>query len=225
MTTVMDREPELGLDVRLERPAAHDRDRRTAGALFASAGAGVLMAIITAEALYPAPFNTADNTISDLGATIPPNSIILQPSATIFDVAMIVAGILIVAGAVFVHRAFGRKAVTIPLALFGIGALGVGVFPGNHLAPHQLFAMTAFISGGVAAVLAAKVLAAPMRQISIALGSISLVSFLLAMFLLDWAPVAELGEGGIERWIVYPAILWLTMFGGALMGTRETDRL
>ena len=77
---------------------------------------------------------------------------------------MIVAGLLIVAGAFFVHRAFGRTAVTIPLALFGIGALGVGVFPGNHLAPHQLFAMTAFISGGVAAVLAAKVLTAPMRQ-------------------------------------------------------------
>ena len=38
-----------------------------------------------------------------------------------------------------------------------LGALGVGVFPGNHLAPDQLFAMTAFISGGLAAVMAAKV--------------------------------------------------------------------
>ena len=50
---------------------ARDRDRRTAGALLASAGAMVFMAIITAEALYPAPFDTTDNTISDLGATIP----------------------------------------------------------------------------------------------------------------------------------------------------------
>ena len=221
MTTVMDRGPELELDRPDERVATNQRDRRTAGALLASAGAGVLMAIITAEALYPAPYDTGENTISDLGATLPPNSVILQPSATIFDVAMIVAGVVIVAGAFFVHRAFRRKAVTIPLALFGIGALGVGVFPGNHLAPHQLFAMTAFISGGVAAVLAAKVLAAPMRQISVVLGTISLASFLLAMFMVDWGPVAELGEGGIERWIVYPAILWLTMFGGALMGTRE----
>lgn len=80
--------------------------------------------------------------------------------------------------------------------------------------------MTAFISG--AAVLAAKVLVAPLRQLSVALRAISLVSFLLAMFLLEWAPVAELGEGGIERWIVYPAILWLTVFGGALMGTRAS---
>ena len=129
------------------KPGTRVRDRRTAGALLASAGAVVSMAIITAEALYPAAFDTTDNTISDLGATIPPNSVILQPSATIFDVSMIVAGLAIVAGAFFVHRAFACKAVTISLALFGIGALGVGIFPGNHLAPHQLFAMTAFISG------------------------------------------------------------------------------
>ena len=31
--------------------------------------------------------------------------------------------------------------------------------------------------------------------------------------------IHSLGEGGIERWIVYPAVLWLTVFGGALMGT------
>lgn len=214
---------ELGQRPALREPdrrrVPRERDRRMGGLLLASAGAAVLMAIITAEALYPAPFNTADNTISDLGATIPPNSVILQPSATIFDVSMIVAGLMIVAGAFFVHRAFARKAVTIPLALFGIGALGVGVFPGNHLAPHQLFAMTAFISGGVAAVLAARVLVAPLRQMSVVIGVISLVSFILAMFMLEWAPVAELGEGGIERWIVYPAVLWLTVFGGALMGT------
>ena len=51
------------------------------------------------------------------------------------------------------------------------------------------------------------------------IGVTSLVSFLLAMFFLEWGPVAELGEGGVERWIVYPAIFWLTIFGGALMGT------
>ena len=71
------------------------RDRRTAGALLASAGIIALMAIITAEALYPAPYDTTTNTISDLGATLPPNSAILQPSAMIFDIAMIVIGLMI----------------------------------------------------------------------------------------------------------------------------------
>jgi hypothetical protein len=29
--------------------------------------------------------------------------------------------------------------------------------------------------------------------------------------------VAELGEGGIERWIVYPIVLWLVAFGSYLL--------
>ena len=200
-----------------QRSATLRRYQHTAGALLASAGAIALMAIITAEALYPAAYDTNTSTISDLGATLPPNSVILQPSATIFDVAMVVIGLMIMAGAAFLQRALGRKTLTIALGLFGLGALGVGVFPGNHLAPHQLFAMIAFISGGVAALVAARVLTAPVRQLSVVLGAASLVSFLLAMFMLDWGPIAELGEGGIERWIVYPVILWLTMFGGVLM--------
>jgi hypothetical protein len=76
----------------------------------------------------------------------------------------------------------------------------------------------AFISGGVAAILSAKVLMPPLRQLSIVIGAVSLARFALAMLLLEWPPVARLGEGGIERWIVYPAVLWLTVFGGALMG-------
>lgn len=200
-----------------QRSATSQRYQRPAGALLASAGAIALMAIITAEALYPAVYDTTANTISDLGATLPPDSVVRQPSAMIFDVAMIVIGLMIMAGAALLQRALGRKALTVMLGLFGLGAFGVGVFPGNHLAPHQLFAMTAFISGGTAAVIAAGVLPSPIRQLSVALGVVSLVSFLLAMFLLEWSPVEELGEGGIERWIVYPVILWLAMFGGALM--------
>jgi hypothetical membrane protein len=206
---------------RTARSTSFERQRRIGGALLGSAAAVIFLGIITAEALYPAPYDTAENTISDLGATLPPHSVILQPSATIFDLTMIASGLAIIAGAYFVHRVFSRKAVTIPLALLGLGALGVGVFPGNHLAPHQLFAMTAFISGGIVAVLAATILVTPLRQISVALGIVSLISFLLAMFFLEWGPVARLGEGGIERWIVYPQVLWLATFGGALMGPRD----
>jgi hypothetical membrane protein len=206
---------------RTDTSASIERQRRTGGALLASAAAMIFLGIITAEAMYPAAYDTAENTISDLGATLPPHSVILQPSATIFDLTMIASGLAIVAGAYFVHRVFSRKAVTIPLALLGLGALGVGVFAGNHLAPHQSFAMTAFISGGVVAVLATTILAAPLRQISFVLGVASLISFLLAMFFMDWGPVARLGEGGIERWIVYPQILWLATFGGALMGPPD----
>ena len=37
------------------------------------------MGFITAEALYPGVFTTHTNTVSHLGASEPPNSVVLQP--------------------------------------------------------------------------------------------------------------------------------------------------
>jgi hypothetical protein len=31
-------------------------------------------------------------------------------------------------------------------------------------------------------------------------------------------PVAILGIGGLERWVAYPVALWVTGFGGYLLG-------
>jgi hypothetical protein len=36
------------------------------------------------------------------------------------------------------------------------------------------------------------------------LGSVALAATAMGVLFLEWAPVAALGEGGIERWIVYP---------------------
>jgi len=41
------------------------------------------------------------------------------------------------------------------VALLGLGILGVGIFAGSTLAPHQVFALVAFSAGGTAAVLSA----------------------------------------------------------------------
>ena len=137
---------------------------------------------------------------------------------------MAAIGILVIAGSWFVHRAFGRRSVTIPMTVLGIGALGVGVFPGNTGAPHQLFAMVTFIAGGVAAISAARVTTAPFRLISFALGAASLLTLASYMVLGDSTPMAALGVGGIERWIVYPVILWVIAFGGYLSGRADGDR-
>jgi hypothetical protein len=63
-------------------------DLRLGGSLLTLAGVTILMGIITAEALYPTTFTTGGNEISDLGGTRPPNSLIFQPSAMIFDLSM-----------------------------------------------------------------------------------------------------------------------------------------
>ena len=70
------------------RTRAWASDLRLGGGLLFVAGATILMGIITAEALYPGTFSTGANEISDLGGTRPPNSVILQPSATIFNLSM-----------------------------------------------------------------------------------------------------------------------------------------
>ncbi len=196
----------------------------TAGVLLACAGAVILLGIITAEALYPAPYATDANTISDLGGTRPPDSVVRQPSAAIFDTTMVVSGLLILGGALFLVRAGHRRGVTLPVALLGAGVLGVGVFPGNT-EPHPFFALLAFGAGGLAGVLAARSLPAPMRQISALLGAIALCALALGLFLVDAEPIASLGEGGIERWIAYPVVLWLVLLGGFLCaGPRRGSR-
>src|SRR5215216_5188725 len=110
---------------------------------------------------------------------------------------MLVTGGQIPAGAWFVHRAVGRKAVTVPTALLGIGVLGVGIFPLTNPGFHTLFAMTAFFSGGVAMILSSRATVPPFRYLWTLLGVVSLVAIKLGIFVLDWAPVASLGEGGI----------------------------
>lgn len=189
-----------------------------AGVLLAAAGSVILMGIITAEALYPARYTTNSNEISDLGATRPPDSVILQPSATIFDLTMIVTGLAVIAAAVLLMRAGDRRFLTTTVLLNGVGILGVGVFPGNVGSIHPWFALLAFISGGLCGIAGWRARTGPVSWFSLALGAITLGTLLYAMFGgLDAALLADLGDGGTERWIAYPVVLWQVMFGGTLM--------
>jgi hypothetical membrane protein len=105
--------------------------------------------------------------------------------------------------------------VAVATGLLGLGALGVGVFPG-HTAPHPLFAMLTFLAGGVAALVSFRVVPAPLRYVLAAFGVVALAALAAGLFLLDRGPVAAIGEGGIERWVAYPVVLWLVAFGGFL---------
>ena len=193
---------------------------KTAGGLLLVAGATIVMGIITAEALYTAPYN-ARMEISDLGAT--ETGVILQPSATIFNATMLAAGAMILVAAWFAHQALHRRAVTIPTGLLGIGVLGVGVFPGNIHPQHPLFAYTAFVAGGLVVLLSAKVTPQPLRAIFAGMGAVSLGFTLASVFLLEWGPFARLDLGGVERWMVYPILLWLVGFGGYLTASHTAE--
>jgi hypothetical membrane protein len=208
-------------------PAPDDivRRGRLAGLLMAIAGIGMVMGFITGEALYPRVYTTTANSISDLGGTLPPNSVWFQPSRGIFIATVLIAGALILAADVLLFRAYRRMGFAIAMAAFGLGALGVGVFPGNVATWHPLFSMLAFVGGSVAAILSFRIITGPFRMLAVALGSIALIATVLGSdTLVDWGPGATLGVGGIERWIVYPVILWMTVLGGYLLGRGTETR-
>jgi hypothetical membrane protein len=194
------------------------RYENLAGALLLIAGVLAFMGIITAEALYPG-YSTSKNTISDLGASLPPNSIIIEPSATIFDTAMVVSGILTIITSYFIQRSYRKKAVSSSIGLFGVGALGVGIFNGSYGDIHAIFAILAFLMGGLAAIISYRIQKFPMNYLSIILGGIALLDLLLYYILGQESPFWVLGIGGLERWVAYPILLWGIGFGGYLMGT------
>ena len=177
------------------------------------------MGIITAEIFYPHGYSTANSEISDLGATRPPDSIIYQPSASIFNATMIVGGLLILAASFFLFRHLNSRIDILFPALLGIGVLGVGIFPGNMAPFHGIFALVAFISGGLAAIVSYRVTSFPFRYLAVLLGLVTLIFLFFSSFFI---PV--LGDGGTERFVAYPVVIWAIGFGGYLIGTGESAR-
>ena len=197
------------------------KNQKLSGTLLFLAGSLSFMGIITAEAFYPIVYTTSKNEISDLGATRPPNSLIFEPSATLFNASMLLAGILVLLSIYFQYK-FSRKLLfTIPFGLFGLGLVGVGIFPGNIDPYHGLSAMLLFLSGGISAITAFKISLAPFKYFGIILGSVALTAWFLAMFFPSIL-ISSIGMGGTERWVAYPILLWLTGLGGYLMNENNT---
>jgi hypothetical membrane protein len=132
-----------------------------------------------------------------------------------------------VVAAYFVYRAMDRRGFPVLLVIFGFGAFGVGVFPGNVTPWHGLFALLTFFSGGITVVLSSRVVSRPFSVLCGLFGGISLL-VLVSVFFYGLViggphPLEFLGGGGIERWVVYPLILWTLAFGGYLLGTAGNN--
>ena len=192
------------------------------GVLLFLAGSIALMGIITAEALYPSGtgYTTFNSEISDLGATKPPNSVIYQPSSGVFNIAMLLSGLMTLTATFFQHKHFKKMAVSIPLSLFGLGLIDIGIFSGDKVTYHGMFAMLTFLTGGLSAILAFKIVSTPFKYIGILFGSISLATWAAAVFIPNII-FPFIGMGGTERWLVYPIVLWITGLGGYLMNTTN----
>ena len=189
---------------------------RLAGALLLAGAAEVIPAISLAESRYPG-YNVSLQPLSDLGATCVTVSgartCFSPPSSTIFDAAVIGLGLLAFVAAILIMRT-GFSLFGATLLLGGFGAMGVGVFSETWGAVHILMSLITFLFAGVSALLAYRLCRAPMRYFCLALGGVSLVA--LALYSGD--VYLGIGQGGMERMIAYPALVWVAAFGSYLMG-------
>jgi len=209
-----------------------DRTLKAAGALAFLGAAQWVLLVIVAQSRYPG-YSTNQNYLSDLGATchagvtVTP-CVIVSPSSFIWDSTLALMGLLSLVSAVLIYRASRIWGFSILFGIWGLGALIAGVVPESLLSVHELGSLAAFVCGGIAAVVAFRLLTSPLKYFSLVLGIISLVS--LIPVTLDgpfyrWNGIFGLGLGGIERMAVYPIIIWEIVFGAYLMSGAISTRV
>jgi len=188
-------------------------------AIFAGA-AQYSIGLILAEIYYP-NYNVSTNAVSDLGATCTTSGCVInQPSSTIFNSSVVLLGLLVLVGAYFLQRAFHWKPAAAMIALAGIGAVGVGLFPETTGVWHGLFSLIVFLFAGLSAVVTARFQKKPMSYFSIILGFATLVALVLYV----GGNYFGLGSGGMERMVVYPVLVATIAFGGHLMAMDDTPK-
>ncbi len=180
---------------------------------------------ILSEVIYSANvvggYSESSNYISDLGANCPSSGpCYIPPSALLYNSTIVILGLLVLVGAFYLHRAFRWKPAAGVIALAGIGAIGVGVFPETSGDLHVIFSLITFLFAGLSAVVTARFQKKPLSLFSVILGLVTL----LALIAYIGGEYAGLGAGGMERVVVLPVLVWAIGFGGHLMAIDETHR-
>ena len=180
-------------------------DHRQRAGLFLFAGTTQFaIGLIIAEAVDPT-YSVSLNYISDLG---------VRAGAPIFNGSIILLGLTILLTSWYLYRAFKDRILMIVVFIAGIGAIGVGVFTEDFDIIHSVFSFLTFVFAALSAILAFRILRPPLSYLSILLG----VASLAALGLYVSKNFLGLGNGGMERMIVYPVLAWGIGLGGYLLG-------
>ncbi len=187
-----------------------------------------IVGMIITQIGYGSSYSLTGNYISDLGATKcgvfhGATSLVghyaCSPWHDVFNVSIILLGILLVLGAILVRSAFpARRTRTIGLVLLvisGFGAMGVGFSPENvNIDVHSLSALLAFACSGLALIVLGVAMFRDTRWDGYRLYSfLSGLVGLVALVLFVAKVYGPLGVGGMERLIVAPVLLWAIVVG------------
>ena len=180
---------------------------------------------VLSEVIYAAyglnGYNESTDYISNLGADCGFSPCYIPPSALLFDASVFFLGLFIPLGAYYLQRAFHHKPTTVLIALAGVGAVGVGVFPETAGILHELSSVVVFLFAGLSAVVAARFQKRVASLFSVILGLITLLALIAYM----GGEYAGLGAGGMERIVVWTVLLWGVAFGGHLMAIVDPPRM
>jgi hypothetical membrane protein len=184
-------------------------NRSLLGGLLFVGAAQLILVTTVAEALYPG-YSVATNYISDLG---------VGSTALLFNASVVVYGVAAFIGAVSGRRTLGPL-LMLTLALSGACSVGVGLFPETVFIPHASFAFIGFLSGAATAIISSRIVHRPLSYFFVVFGVIELTAFGLMLSPLILGHYLGIGQGAIERMIVYPGVIWALGFGGAMIGSK-----
>jgi hypothetical membrane protein len=188
---------------------------KAAGIILMTACLQFLLAVNISESQYPF-YSTSQNTLSDLGA-------LAGSSATIFNLSVIILGIMGLVVVYLVLKSGGCRLFSSSLAISSLAAVGVGLFPTYTGTPHMFFSGVVFFFGTLAVIFSYRLgLNVPMVALSLVLGLISLLTIFSFLWLGMASPLVELlGVGGAERLVAYPVLFYLIGLGGYLTSRGE----
>jgi len=186
------------------------------GILLFCAGIIMFMGVIAAEIFYPPGYSTRNSPMSGLGGSKPPPIIVMQPSATIFNTSMIVAGILIIISSLLIYKALKKRLISISLLGIGLGVGGLGTFSCISFTIHYSSSVLLFLSSPFFVFGIFRLIKGPVRYIYLL--------FAITILCFDFGGTTFInlfGKGGAERLAIYPILFCLTGFGTYLIGLAE----
>jgi hypothetical membrane protein len=191
-------------------------DKRIAGLLGFVGGVQLVLAIIIGEAVYSG-YSVGQQFVSDLG-----NWSLAGNYAAVFNVSIIFAGIIGIVGSYFIQRAFKNRLFTSLLIVSNICYACVGLVAENISLPmHGIFALVGLVSGLGVMIVSYKFVKSPFSYAPIIFAGV----IILAIVLQGSGFYLGLGLGGIERFEIYPSILWTLGFSAYLIGESSNTAL
>ncbi|MDD4652749.1 MAG: DUF998 domain-containing protein [Methanothrix sp.] len=195
---------------------------RLAGAIIFFAAIQWFMIVLAAETIFPG-YSIMNNDLSDLASTVPPNVSLIQPSAMLFNLTTFLFGLLIIVSSILIRRVCKKRLFVALLAISGLAAMAVGIFPGDTGVIHGLVALAWFVTAPLSAIVAYGFLKKPFAYFSVAVGAFALIVLIFTFSLGRASPFLFFGRGGVERMIVYPVIFWTAAFAGYLMNVSSNE--